>query len=168
MENSGSSCRKQYEMKTLLYNKYFQFALRFIIGATFIYASVAKLFHPAEFAKAILRYDMLPVSLVNLQAVFMPWIEFFVGLLLILGIFKKGTSLLASLSLVIFLIALISASVRGLDISCGCFSLEETSSKGDILFRIIQDFFMLLGTVIIYLFSEKPKTDGTNPAAEQV
>ncbi len=168
MENSGSPGRNQYEMKNLLYNKYFQFALRFIIGATFIYASVAKLFHPAEFAKAILRYDMLPVFLVNIQAVIMPWLEFFIGLLLILGIFKKGTSLLASISLIVFLIALTSASVRGLDISCGCFSLEETSSKGDILFRIIQDIFMLLGTVIIYLFSGKPKTDGTNPPAEQV
>jgi len=155
-------------MKDFLYNKNVQLILRIIIGATFIYASAGKLFHPAEFAKAILRYEILPVGLVNLQAIVMPWIEFMIGLLLITGIFKKGTSMLATISLIVFLFALISAYARGLDISCGCFSLEETSSKGDILFRIIQDFFMLFGTVIIYLFSERPKTLDTIPAAEQV
>ncbi len=155
-------------MKQLMYNRYFQLVLRVVLGATFIYASFAKLFHPADFAKAILRYDMLPVYLVNLQAIIMPWVEFFTGILLIFGIFKKSTSLIASVSLVIFLVALISAYARGLDISCGCFSLEETSSKGDILFRIIQDFLMLAGTLILYVFSEKPKDEGTVTAAEQV
>jgi putative oxidoreductase len=155
-------------MKDIFYNKYFQIIIRIIIGATFIYASVGKLFHPADFAKAILRYELLPLGLVNIQAIIMPWIEFTVGILLIAGIFKKGTSMLASISLVVFLFALISAYVRGLDISCGCFSLEETSSKGDILFRIIQDFFMLAGTVIIYFFSEKPRINETITGAEQV
>lgn len=159
---------EKYKMKDILYNKYFQLVLRLILGATFIYASAAKLFHPADFAKAILRYEMLPIYLVNLQAIMMPWIEFFTGVLLILGIFKKGSSLIASASLVIFLVALISAYARGLDISCGCFSLEESSSKGDILYRIIQDFIMLAGTIIVYLFSEKPKETGTIQAAEQV
>jgi hypothetical protein len=67
--------------------------------------------------------------------------------------FKKASSLIASVSLVVFLIALTSAVARGLDINCGCFSLEETSSKGDIVYRIIQDIFMLIGSVIIYKFS---------------
>jgi putative oxidoreductase len=155
-------------MKDFLYNKYFQIIIRLIIGAVFIYASIGKLFHPAEFAKAILRYELLPLGLVNIQAIIMPWVEFTIGILLIIGIFKKGTSMLASISLVLFLFALISAYARGLDISCGCFSLEETSSKGDILSRIIQDFFMLIGTVIIYLFSNKQKINETITDTEQV
>ncbi|MDD5362662.1 MAG: DoxX family membrane protein [Ignavibacteria bacterium] len=155
-------------MKDFLYNKYFQIIIRLIIGAVFIYASVGKLFHPAEFAKAILRYELLPLGLVNIQAIIMPWVEFTLGILLITGIFKKGTLILASISLVMFLFALISAYARGLDISCGCFSLEETSSKGDILSRIIQDFFMLIGTVIIFLFSKKPKINETITDTEQV
>jgi putative oxidoreductase len=155
-------------MKDFLHNKYFQIIIRVIIGAVFIYASVGKLFHPAEFAKAILRYELLPLGLVNIQAIVMPWIEFTIGILLIIGIFKKGTSMLATISLVLFLFALISAYARGLDISCGCFSLEETSSKSDILSRIIQDFFMLIGTVIIYCFSNKQKINETITDTEQV
>ena len=120
---------------------------------------MGKLFRPEDFAKAILRYEFLPIYFVNIMAIVMPWVEFFTGVLLITGIFKKATSLLASISLVVFIIALTSAFARGLDISCGCFSLEETSSKGDIIYRIIQDIFMLTGAIIVYKFSDIKKIE---------
>jgi uncharacterized membrane protein YphA (DoxX/SURF4 family) len=144
-------------MKDFLSNKYFQITLRIVIGIIFIYASVGKLFNPVDFAKAILRYEFLPIYFVNIMAIVMPWVEFFTGALLILGLFKKASSLIASISLVVFLIALTSAFARGLDISCGCFSLEETSSKGDIIYRIIEDIFMLIGTIIVFKFNEAKK-----------
>jgi len=144
-------------MREFLSNKYLQTVVRIVIGAVFIYASVNKLFNPADFAKAILRYDMTPLFVVNIMAIILPWVEFSVGLLLIFGIMKKPVSIMAAFSLVFFLIALISAYARGLDINCGCFSLEETSSKSDILQRIIEDFFMLAGTYIIYKYSGSKK-----------
>jgi len=141
-------------MKNFLSNKYFQLSIRFILGVVFLYAALGKLFNPEGLAKAILRYEFLPVFFVNLQAIIMPWLELTLAVFLIFGIYKKGTSLLTSAVIVMFLIALISAYARGLDISCGCFSLEETSTKGDILIRIFQDIFMLLGSVIVYMFCE--------------
>jgi len=151
-------------MKDFLYNKYFQTTLRIILGIVFVYASAGKLFNTEDFAKAILRYEFLPVYFVNLMAIIMPWVEFFTGILLITGIFRKASSLLASVSLIAFLIALTSAFARGLDISCGCFSLEETSSKGDIIYRIIEDIFILAGAIIVYKFSEKKNTEEPLPA----
>lgn len=142
-----------------LSNKYVVITLRVLLGLIFIYSSVGKLFNASEFAKAILRYDFLPIYFVNLLAIVLPWLEFIVGLLLIAGIYKKASSLLAGASLVMFLIALISAVARGLDISCGCFSLEETSSKGDIIYRIIQDFFMLAAVIIVYKFGDAKKEE---------
>ncbi|MFZ4591155.1 MAG: MauE/DoxX family redox-associated membrane protein [Ignavibacteria bacterium] len=153
-------------MTNFLSNKYFQIALRVVLGIVFIYASVGKLFRPEDFAKAILRYEFLPIYFVNIMAIVMPWVEFFTGVLLISGIFKKASSIIASISLVVFLIALISAFARGLDISCGCFSLEETSTKGDIIYRIVQDFFMLAGTIIVYKFSNVKKIQETVSAEE--
>ena len=153
-------------MKDFLYNKYFQTTLRIILGIVFVYASAGKLFNTEDFAKAILRYEFLPVYFVNLMAIIMPWVEFFTGILLITGIFRKASSLLASVSLIAFLIALTSAFARGLDISCGCFSLEETSSKGDIIYRIVQDFFMLIGAIIVYKFSDVKKTQEAVSAEE--
>jgi uncharacterized membrane protein YphA (DoxX/SURF4 family) len=154
-------------MTNFLSNKYFQIALRVVLGIVFIYASVGKLFRPEDFAKAILRYEFLPIYFVNIMAIVMPWVEFFTGVLLISGIFKKASSIIASISLVVFLIALISAFARGLDISCGCFSLEETSTKGDIIYRIVQDFFMLAGAIIVYKFSNVKKIQ-ENVSAEAV
>jgi uncharacterized membrane protein YphA (DoxX/SURF4 family) len=151
-------------MKDFLYNKYFQTTLRIILGILFIYASMGKLFNTEDFAKVILRYEFLPIYFVNLMAIIMPWVEFFTGILLITGIFKKASSLLASISLIAFLIALTSAFARGLDINCGCFSLEETSSKGDIIYRIIEDIFMLAGALVVYKFSNKKKTEEPLPA----
>jgi uncharacterized membrane protein YphA (DoxX/SURF4 family) len=151
-------------MKDFLSNKYFQTALRIILGIIFIYASAGKLFRPEEFAIAIAKYKFVPVYFDYIMAIILPWVEFFTGILLITGIFKKASSLLASISLIAFLIALTSAFARGLDISCGCFSLEETSSKGDIMYRIIEDIFMLAGAIVVYIFSEKKKTDEPLPA----
>lgn len=163
MEREGIS-NTTIRMIKILENKYLQVTLRIILGIIFVYASVGKLFRPEDFAKAILRYEFLPVYFVNITAIVMPWIEFFTGILLILGIFKKASSMLASISLVVFLTALISAFARGLDISCGCFSLEETSSKGDIIYRIAEDILMLAGAIIIYKFSDVNKTEETSSA----
>ena len=146
-------------MKDLLSNKYFQIAVRIIIGVVFIYASVGKLFQAEAFAKAIKNYEMLPLSTINILAIILPYVEFFTGIFLVLGIYKKGSSALATLSLVMFLIALISAYARGLDINCGCFSLDSASSKSDILTRIFEDIFMLTGVVILYVFGERKKSE---------
>ena len=72
-------------MKEFLSNKYFQIALRVILGIVFLYASVGKLFKPEDFAKAILRYEFLPIYFVNLIAIILPWVELFTGILLITG-----------------------------------------------------------------------------------
>jgi uncharacterized membrane protein YphA (DoxX/SURF4 family) len=152
----------------ILENKYLQIALRVILGIIFIYASAGKLFRAEDFAKSILRYEFLPIYFVNIMAIVMPWVEFITGILLILGIYKKASSMLASISLVVFLIALTSAFARGLDISCGCFSLEETSTKDDIVYRIIQDIFMLIGAIVIYKFSDVKKTQETVTAETNI
>ena len=153
-------------MKEFISNKYVVITLRVLLGLIFIYSSVGKLFNPADFAKAILRYDFLPIYFINLLAIVLPWLEFVVGLLLIAGIYKKASSLLAGASLVMFLIALISAVARGLDISCGCFSLEESSSKGDIIYRIVQDFFMLAAVFIVYKFGDAKKEETSEVSTE--
>ena len=146
-------------MKNFLSNKYFLIVLRVILGAIFIYASVNKLFHGEEFAKAIKNYEMMPLFTINILAIILPYVEFITGILLITGIYKKGSSAIAILSLVVFLIALTSAYARGLDINCGCFSLENTSSKSDILTRIFEDILMIVVAVVVFIFSGKKKAE---------
>jgi len=149
-------------MKKLLYNKLFIFVLRLIIGGLFIYAAIGKIADPQGFANAIYRYEVLPGYFVNIPAIVIPFIEFFAGLFLLLGFYKQGSSFLISVMLSIFIILLLSAYLRGLTIDCGCFYLENTSTKGDIITSIIRDLFMLAASLIIYSSSLTTKIKNLN------
>ncbi len=98
----------------------------------------------------IRNYHILPYWAVNIMAIWLPWIEFIVGIFLILGIYEKGSALVMNVVLIIFIIALSSALARGIDIACGCFSTSAKSGKVG-LTRIIEDILMLLGGIIIML-----------------
>ncbi len=131
-------------------NKYFAILVRVGLGALFIYASMDKIANMTDFAKIIHNYKILPVSLENLLAIFLPWLEFVTGLCLIIGKFERGALFITSSVLVVFIIALSQALIRGLDISCGCFSVKP-SSTSEVWLRIIEDIFMLFFSVNLYL-----------------
>ncbi|MGH2575771.1 MAG: MauE/DoxX family redox-associated membrane protein [Ignavibacteria bacterium] len=137
-------------------NKYFGDTVRVILGILFIYASLDKIASMSDFAKVIHNYRLLPVSLENLFAIFLPWIEFITGMFLIVGKFSKGSLLIYSSLLVIFIIALFQAQLRGLDINCGCFSVNP-SSTSNIWMRIFLDLIMLFFSVNLYLSIKEEK-----------
>ena len=66
--------------------KYIVLLSRIILGGVFIYASLDKIANPAEFAKAVGNYHVLPFGVENLLALVLPWMELLVGLALILGV----------------------------------------------------------------------------------
>ena len=71
-----------------------------------------------------MRYRMLPVDFVDPVALFMPSLEFVVGLLLIMGVYRQAAAFLTILMNIAFLLAMGQALVRGIDTSCGCFGGE--------------------------------------------
>lgn len=144
-------------MKEFLSNTYLQIAFRLIVGGVFIYSSIGKLLSPDEFAKIIHNYDLLPLFLVNILAIVLPYLQFIAGVLLIIGVYKKGDSAIFIGLIFVFLIALVQAYARNLDINCGCFSLDTSSSKSDILVRIFQDVLLLIPALVIFIFSERKK-----------
>lgn len=92
-----------------------------IIGAIFIYAGAIKVLDPVQFANDIDNYKILPWTIAVGLAFYLPWLEIFCGLALILRrLYLGGLSILTVL-VALFLIATIAAKVRGLDITCGCF-----------------------------------------------
>ncbi len=133
-------------LKGIVNNSYFILLLRIILGAIFIYAAYEKTAHPSDFAQVIRNYRIIPDSLSNLIAVLLPWFEFYCGLFLIIGFLIRGSSFLLSVMLFVFLLALISAEVRGLNIDCGCFGTGETVSWE----RIVEDFIMLMASLKIF------------------
>ena len=134
-------------------NKYWILFLRYALGVLFIYASLDKILHPLEFARAVENYRLLPPVLVNLMGVVLPWIEVICGLALISGVCSDGAVLIISFLLVIFIVAMGQATFRGIDIGCGCFKVTDEGTKVG-WERIGEDLLMLLAAlnIIFYRF----------------
>jgi len=124
MDRERTSHGKIFTLKWLLGNRYFLLALRLLLGLAFVAAGAEKIADPASFGLSIGNYRILPDSLVPVPATVLPWVELLCGLGILFGILVRGGSLIVSLLLVIFTLAVLSAILRGLDISCGCFSQD--------------------------------------------
>jgi len=74
----------------------------------------------ALFAIQVESYHMLSSSGANAVAHILPFVELFLGVWLVSGIWRRYSSLAACLVFVGFMIAIYSAYRRGLKIDCGC------------------------------------------------
>jgi uncharacterized membrane protein YphA (DoxX/SURF4 family) len=137
-------------IKKILSNKYFLLAIRLLLGVVFIYASIDKIAKPEGFAQAIYNYRMMPHVAINLMAIVMPWLELICGILIVIGIFVRGSALLIGFMLLVFVIAISFALVRGLDISCGCFRVEGGHALAADL--LVRDVLMLVAAAIVAVF----------------
>ena len=123
---------------------------RWIVGFIFIYAGVEKIVEPAQFARDIANYHILPVASINIFAIILPWIEFWVGLFLITGIYTRASSLIILGLLVIFTIAISAAIIRGIDINCGCRTPWEVTGKITIR-KLIEELIFIGMSLQIFL-----------------
>jgi uncharacterized membrane protein YphA (DoxX/SURF4 family) len=160
MAEEGSSHRNWIEgkfvsskndfVRSTIGNRFFLLALRLVLGFLFVFASIEKIAQPAEFAKAILNYHLLPIPLVNVFAIVLPWVELVAGFLLLSGLFTRGSSLLLTFLLSVFTLAIAINVARGLDISCGCFGTSVARRIG--WSALAEDLLMLAGSLILYFF----------------
>ena len=126
---------------------------RIILGIIFIYASFEKIIDPKSFSDSITRFHVSPIQLNNLAALIIPWVEFIIGVTLLLGIFIDGSSTLAIVLLLWFIFILSQAVIRGINIECGCFSLGDSTDnsnlKLEMIKRIIQDIIFLFMAFVV-------------------
>ncbi len=120
---------------------------RLILAAVFIYAGVVKAQDITAFAGEIANYKLFPYAWNYLIAAILPYLEMLCGVLLLLNRRIQPAALILILLNSVFIIALVSAMVRGLDIDCGCFKPDASnpSSLSEALWRDI-GFLVLLAT----------------------
>lgn len=109
--------------------EYIAFAGRIVVGFVFVAASIDKIADPEAFANSIINYKIVSGTIPMLLATVLPWLELLCGFALCFGIAVRGSSMLSSAMLFIFTVAVVSAVLRGLDISCGCFTQDPAASK---------------------------------------
>ena len=136
--------------KQILNNKYLLLIIRLVLGFVFIYAAVTKISDPNGFSQAIYNYKLLPLFLVNILAIILPWVELSAGFLLVFGVSVKENSAIISGLLIIFILAVLISFFRGLNIECGCFGTVDGSKVG--LQKILENVGLLILGIILIKF----------------
>lgn len=132
---------------------------RAVLGLVFVVASIDKIADPAAFAASIGNYKIVSYALALALATLLPWIELLCGLALICGLARRGSSLLLVCLLVMFTGAVSIALVRGLDISCGCFTQDPAAGKIG-LTKILENVLLILGLVFLFFSTSEKFTLG--------
>lgn len=132
-----------------LTNPWLTTAVEVALGVIFIVAAIPKIADPPAFAHMIYNYRMLPGELVNLLALFMPWVELFAGLTLLLGVWRSAAAGLLGLLLLVFISAIGFNLLRGHAVDCGCFDVRSAGKSEAELLRemrwvLVRDLGMLL------------------------
>lgn len=126
------------------------------LAAIFAFAAAPKIADPAAFAEAVYRYHLLPDGAVNLLAIYLPWLEAVCAVALITGTrYRRGALLGVAAMLLVFLAAMSINLYRGVDITCGCFSVSGGESMSWL--NIARNIGLLLLAAIAWRWSPAEK-----------
>ena len=125
--------------------------LRVALGTVFIVASLDKIQNPEAFATTIANYRLLPYTVINGIAIVLPWLEVVTGTLLVLGVWIRANTMIAWGLLLVFSFAISQALVRGLDISCGCFTTDPVAQRMT-LWTLVWDLIWISWGILIWVF----------------
>jgi putative oxidoreductase len=120
---------------------------RLILAGVFIYAGAVKMQDVVAFAGHVAAYRILPYAGNYLVAATLPYVEFLAGIMLLLNMRVRPALVTIGILTVVFMAALVSVLLRGLEIDCGCFNPGggEGVSAGAALLRDI----VLMGLMIL-------------------
>jgi uncharacterized membrane protein YphA (DoxX/SURF4 family) len=131
--------------------------LRIAIGSIFIVSGLGKLLGPYQnFLYAIQAYQVLPSWAEVLTAQIFPWIEFFVGIFVLLGLWTSWSLRGALVLFGVFVVVVGQALIRGLSLaSCGCFGEWIHLTLQSVI--IIDSASLLLTLLLLYNISQTRK-----------
>ena len=116
-----------------------------LVGLAFLWAGYLKLLDPNAFLSAILTYDVFSYELSAVASLWVPYLELCVGACLVFRVLKRGARFWAVGLLLVFIVLLAQAAVRGLDVDCGCFGSSVSSAESGFVWPITRDLLMLMG-----------------------
>jgi len=139
-----------------------EWVFRIALAVLFLSAAIPKLLDPSTFAKDILNYRVsLPLigqNYVFLAAAFMPAFELVGALGLLIPRWKRAGSLIIGSLLLLFIILIAQAVIRGLNIDCGCFgrsAVALTLAEKVGFSKILENSFWLILSAFVF-FRSRP------------
>lgn len=129
--------------------------IRAYLGYVFLAACWHKILQPAGFALDVATYQFLPLPLINLFAITLPWVELAAGAMILIGLRTRAAALLIAGMMVAFIISLSWALHLGLEMSCGCFA---SSGEADPIssMTVLRDLAWLALALYVLVFDRRP------------
>ncbi len=135
---------------------YLALLARLYLGFVFIMACLHKISEPATFALDVATYQFLPLPLINIFALVMPWLELLTGAMIVLGLRTRAAALLIAGMMVAFMVALGWALAQGLDMSCGCFAAQGEGYDPITGWTMLRDAGWLALSLYVLVFDRVP------------
>ena len=129
-------------------------ALRLGLGGMFLYSAWSKVQDPGMFQTMVDNYRMLPAGVTALFAVTMSTAELLVGAMFIFSKWTRAAAFATAVMLAMFIVALTQAQIRGLDISCGCFS-ESEKNPHEVLHALVRDVLLIVPTAWLLIKGQR-------------
>ncbi len=169
--NTTKSTNGPSRIIELLSNDRAAWLSRVVIAVVFLVYGASKITLPETLALSVRNYRLVPTELENLIAITLPWIEVVVAIALVRRATVPGGLLVASGMLVAFLGAVGSALARGLDINCGCFTLNaESAALNNLIGTFILDIVLAILAAHLWwwLLRTPPESPNVERAASVV
>ncbi|AJF08318.1 hypothetical protein GSUB_16935 (plasmid) [Geoalkalibacter subterraneus] len=130
-------------------------------GSIFVYAGVLKALDVAGLTESIAAYQILPIQMVPFVAATLPYVEIGAGLLVLLRPWRGAA--LATLAVLngVFMVALSSLIIRGINIDCGCFSSATTSDPTSVSSALLRDLVIMAVIAFASLSAVRRESSGT-------
>lgn len=101
--------------------KLFRFFVRLFVSVVFLVSGALKLQDPSRFMLDVQSFQLLPYWADYAAALALPWLEIFCAIALWRPSLARAAALLLGLATLSFVSALILATLRGIELDCGCF-----------------------------------------------
>ncbi len=98
------------------------------MGALLAVAGGLKIGHAPDLAASIGGFHLLPAGMVAPLAIVLPFVEVFLGLYLIVGLFTRIAAIVATAQYLIYAGAIASAVIRHIPANCGCFGPGDAAT----------------------------------------
>lgn len=137
--------------------------IRCLLSVLFLWAGVRKAMQPEQFLQDIESYEILPYRWAWLISIWLPFLEITAAAaLLMTRRWAQAGSLIIGILLLAFLGAIVSAWLRGLTLSCGCFG--ASTEPANYPWLVVRDMLMLGLAAFIFLTTKTTKLRDTHDA----
>ena len=143
--------------------------IRVVLAAVWAWASLSKIGNPRTFTQAVRAYDVTPEWLGKTIGYGLPTLELVLAILLLIGLITRYAAWLSAALLGVFLVGILQAAARGLEIQCGCFGGGGQTNSTTYLIDILRDLGLLVLTAFLILYPlTKLSVDAAIIASERV